>query len=212
MGIQERRNRERERRRQQILIAARRVIVEKGYGNSTMETIASEAELSPGTLYLYFKSKEELYASLSIRVLNYLMIRLEHIIKQAQTSDEERLENLKNVFMDTYDFDPLILINMFKLQSSETLQNISFELLTEITDLARSILAKIIQVLGQSLKKGAFADRPPIVFADILWGLFSGVILREEIQRVFNENDGHFRSKFELAFEIFLRGLQASEQ
>ena len=60
MGIQERKEREKERRRQQIMVAAKRVFSEKGFNKATMEDIAHEAELSPGTLYLYFKNKEEL--------------------------------------------------------------------------------------------------------------------------------------------------------
>ena len=67
MGIQERKQRERERRRQQIIVAAKRVFSERGFSKTTMEDIAREAELSPGTLYLYFKNKDELYASLSLR-------------------------------------------------------------------------------------------------------------------------------------------------
>jgi AcrR family transcriptional regulator len=63
MGIQERKERERGRRRQQIMIAAKRVFSFKGFNKATMEDIASEAELSPGTLYLYFKNKDELCAS-----------------------------------------------------------------------------------------------------------------------------------------------------
>ena len=61
MGIQERKQRERERRRQQIIVAAKRVFSEKGFSKSTMEDIAREAELSPGTLYLYFKNKDKVY-------------------------------------------------------------------------------------------------------------------------------------------------------
>ena len=59
MGIQERKEREKERRRQQIMVAAKRVFSNKGFNKATMEDIAQEAELSPGTLYLYFKNKEE---------------------------------------------------------------------------------------------------------------------------------------------------------
>ena len=157
MGTSQRRERERERRRQQILIAARRVLVENGYGNTTMGNIAKEAELSTGTLYLYFDSKEELLASLPVRTLQYLLIRMEHTNEEVGASAVERLESLKNCFLGTYDFDPLVLINMFKLQSSETLQHISYELLTEITDLARKILGKTIGVLSTSLNEEAFA-------------------------------------------------------
>ncbi|BBO73111.1 hypothetical protein DSCW_05280 [Desulfosarcina widdelii] len=211
MGILERRRRDKDRRRQQILIAARRVFIEKGYGCTTMESIAREAELSSGTLYLYFKSKEELYASLSVRILQYLLIRMEHITEEGNKSAEKRLENLKDALLDTYDFDPLMLINMFKLQSSETLQHISYELLAEITDLARKILGKITEVLTYSLNEAAFADYTPIALADILWGLFSGVILREEINKVINATEDLVCDRFELAFDIFIRGLQTSK-
>jgi AcrR family transcriptional regulator len=53
MGIQERKEREKERRRQQIMVAAKRVFSNKGFSKATMEDIAQEAELSPGTLYLF---------------------------------------------------------------------------------------------------------------------------------------------------------------
>ena len=52
MGIQERKEREKERRRQQIMVAAKRVFSDKGFNKATMEDIAQEAELSPGTAVL----------------------------------------------------------------------------------------------------------------------------------------------------------------
>ena len=122
MGIQERKERERERRRQQIMVAAKRVFSVKGFSKTTMEDIAKEAELSPGTLYLYFKNKDELYASLSLRILQYLLIRLEHVNTEKNLSPEQRIESLKEAMYDVYEFDPLILINMFHLQSSESLK------------------------------------------------------------------------------------------
>jgi AcrR family transcriptional regulator len=70
MGIKERKEREKERRRQQIMVAAKRVFSIKNFNKATMEDIAREAELSPGTIYLYFKNKEELFASLSLRILH----------------------------------------------------------------------------------------------------------------------------------------------
>ena len=52
MGIQERKEREGERRCQQIIVADRRVFSVKGFNKATMEDIAGEAELSPGTIYI----------------------------------------------------------------------------------------------------------------------------------------------------------------
>lgn len=212
MGIQERKERERERRRQQIIVAAKRVFSEKGFSRATMEDIAKEAELSPGTLYLYFKNKDELYASLSIRILQYLLIRLEHVAKEEDTSLDARLENLKKAMLDVYDFDPLVIINMFHLQSSETLRNLSSELLAEIKDLSRKSLGTMAKILEGGIKEGAFIDRHPIALADILWALFSGVILWEESKKVIDAGKDFVRPTFELAFDIFASGLRAPEK
>jgi AcrR family transcriptional regulator len=129
MGIQERKEREKERRRQQIMVAAKRVFVEKGFGGATMEDIAREAELSAGTLYLYFKNKNELYASLTLRVLQYLNIRLEHLSNDKESDLRGKISNIKDALLDVYEFDPLILRNLFHLQSSEVLKHLSPELI-----------------------------------------------------------------------------------
>ena len=60
MGISERKEREREQRRNDIIDAAESIFFFQGVANSTMEDIAEKAELSKGTLYLYFKSKEDI--------------------------------------------------------------------------------------------------------------------------------------------------------
>jgi TetR/AcrR family fatty acid metabolism transcriptional regulator len=50
-----------ERKRNSILDAARTVFSRQGYSGSAVEDVAAEAGVAKGTLYLYFKSKEELY-------------------------------------------------------------------------------------------------------------------------------------------------------
>ena len=57
-----RKERERQAHRREILEAAERVFVRKGYHGATVEEIAQEAEFAVGTLYNFFKSKEEMYA------------------------------------------------------------------------------------------------------------------------------------------------------
>jgi AcrR family transcriptional regulator len=94
VGIHERKEREREMRRQQIIVAAKRVCSEKGIKRSTMENIASEAELSQRTLYQYFKNKDELYASLSLRILQDLQTRVEHVNRKIDLTPEQKVEKL----------------------------------------------------------------------------------------------------------------------
>jgi TetR/AcrR family transcriptional regulator len=72
MGIAERRQREKEQRRNDIVDAAERVFFSQGMENSTMDDVAEKSELSKGTLYIYFESKEDLYLAITKRGLDIL--------------------------------------------------------------------------------------------------------------------------------------------
>jgi AcrR family transcriptional regulator len=209
MGIQERKEREKERRRQQIMVAAKRVFSERGFTKATMEDIAQEAELSPGTLYLYFKNKEELYASLSLRILQYLLLRIEHVNAIKDGGPGEKLTALSEAMYDVYEFDPLIIINMFHLQSSETLKNLSPELLAEIQDLSSKSMGSIAQIFKDGVAQGIFIDRHPVALADTFWSVFSGVILWLTSKKLINESKDFLKETLAVAFEVFHRGLKA---
>ncbi len=208
MGIQERKEREKERRRQQIMVAAKRVFSERGFNKATMEDIAQEAELSPGTLYLYFKNKEELYASLSLRILQYLLIRVEHVNEEKDSGPEEKLKSLVDAMYDVYEFDPLIIINMFHLQSSETLKNLSPQLMSEIKELSRKSLGSIAQIFKEGVNMGIFVDRHPLALADTFWSLFSGVVLWLTSKKIIDEKKDYLKQTLDVAFEIFGRGIK----
>jgi AcrR family transcriptional regulator len=60
-----RKEREREARRDTILAAASRVFLRKGYYEATLDEIASEAEMAKGTIYNYYKDKQDLFISLA---------------------------------------------------------------------------------------------------------------------------------------------------
>jgi AcrR family transcriptional regulator len=55
-------------RREDILDAARRVFAERGFRGTTIADIAEAAGIALGTIYLYFKSKDDVFAALSQRL------------------------------------------------------------------------------------------------------------------------------------------------
>jgi len=207
MGIKERKEREKERRRQQIIIAAKRIFSAKGFNKATIEDIAKEAEISPGTIYIYFKNKDELYASLSIRILQHLNIRLEHVKNQNNVNIEQRIATLKDALYDIYNFDPLILINLFHLQSSESLKNLSFELLSEIKRLSQDSLKIMADIFSEGINNGVFIKTNPNALADIFWALFSGVILWEESKKIIDNKKDFLKPTLDIAFDIFRQGI-----
>ena len=208
MGIVERKQRERARRRQEIIAAAREVFSVKGFNSATMEEIASKAELSPGTLYLYFKNKEELHTSLSIDILAHLGSELEKVVGQG-ISVEDKIQRFRDVFIDVYEYDASILINLFHLQSGETLHNLSDEVMQELKKYSSRAHRAIIAVVKEGIDKGLFIDEHPVALADVIWATYSGVVLWVDSKRLLNDEKDFVRPTLQLSFDMILNGLKS---
>jgi AcrR family transcriptional regulator len=89
-NAQERKAQERQARRRRIQEAARTVFTERGYAGASIELIARAAQLSVGAIYLYFRSKEDLYVSLIEDTLTVFDVEMAQIREQAEPSNRLR--------------------------------------------------------------------------------------------------------------------------
>ncbi len=88
MGITERKQREKEQRKEAILEHAERIFIKKGLAGTTMNDVADACELSKATLYLYYKSKEELFLTVLHRALHKLADMMEFFCSQGKNPFE----------------------------------------------------------------------------------------------------------------------------
>jgi AcrR family transcriptional regulator len=209
MPIHERQIRDRERRRQQIIAASKRVFVAKGVSKATIKDIAAEAELSPGTLYIYFKNKDELYSSLSIRMLKHLSLRLQRVKERQDFSHTERIAAVKEALCDAYEMDPPVFIALMRLQASEMLENISPDLLDQILGLSRRCVDTLAEIFSKTTDTdpAGLPERDPRQDALILLSLFSGLVLWEESKRALDPRKDFLKATLDVAFDIFGRGI-----
>lgn len=105
MGITERKERERVKRRSIILDAARNALSKHGFDNCSMDRIAEEAELSKGTLYLYFRNRDELIIALLTQDLTSLIDKLESRLKEKIPPDKKLLRTISTFqkFSETHE-------------------------------------------------------------------------------------------------------------
>ena len=61
MSVVERREREKERKRNTMLDAAESILMDRGLEHLSMDDVAEKAEVSKGSLYLYFQNKNGFY-------------------------------------------------------------------------------------------------------------------------------------------------------
>jgi len=73
MGIAERKDRQRAELREQILAAARRIVLDEGFDALTMRKIGDAIEYSPATIYLYFENREAIGRQLCSEAFEHLI-------------------------------------------------------------------------------------------------------------------------------------------
>ena len=84
-------------RQEEILDAARRVFAERGFKGTTIADVAEAAGIALGTIYLYFKSKDEIFAALGQR-LHALIAEAFHAGDAEPTLDATVRLRVRNVF------------------------------------------------------------------------------------------------------------------
>ena len=100
MGVAQRKEREKEFKRGLILEAAEELILEKGHDQFNMDEVAERAEVSKGTLYLYFTSKTDLIFG----IVHKASIMLNAKIAEVLTRDIPGIELVHNIAVEYLNF------------------------------------------------------------------------------------------------------------
>lgn len=169
MGIAERKEREKQKRKEEIVQAAEEVFISKGFDKATMDDIADQAELSKGTLYLYFKSKEDLHMEVAHKAVSMLTEEAAGI----EDGDGSALEKLVKLGRTTIEFSrkyPDQMKSIIFLEGFE-MQQLSFN-----ADDFREVIYKespvgmVVRIVEQGVREKLIrSDIPAIVIAHTLW-------------------------------------------
>lgn len=75
-------------KRGQILDGAKRVFMKMGYDAASMNDVTREAGVSKGTIYVYFQSKEELFAALIEREKGLFAERMRELLERSASTED----------------------------------------------------------------------------------------------------------------------------
>lgn len=182
MGIQERKEREKEHRREEILDAAQKVFFEKGLQASTMDEIAEAAELSKGTLYLYYKSKEDLYLAVMIRGMETLYEMFERTIATGK-STVELLSELGRTYYEFFRQHPNYFRMFHFFQNPLFHKQVSEEMMGHCTRENQKIWKLVIEVIDKGISEGVLrSDLASGEMAVILWLSSNAILFRIDTQ------------------------------
>ena len=144
MGIAERKEREKKQRKEQILEVAKKRFQELGFLNVTMSDIAEAAELSIGTLYLYFKNKEDIYAGLACLGSQKFDSLLDEALHSKKALTHKELVSFIEKFMRIYaDYGCYFDVLMFNFKGKGSI-NLSDGYANTLREITQSSLSKSV--------------------------------------------------------------------
>lgn len=134
----------------QIIDAAVIVIAENGYHQAQVSKIAKQAGVADGTIYLYFKNKEDILISVFEEKMAVFIDRLQPII-EADLSATEKLKLMINShFKVQTDNKHLGIVTQLELRQSNK------EVRAKINAILKGYLDQIDQILQEGVDTGEF--------------------------------------------------------
>lgn len=209
MGISERKEREKQRRREEILDAAEKVFYSRGIDNATMDDVAEEAELSKGTLYLYFKSKEDIHWGITHRGIKGLLIKMEKLIDHKKNAIENLLIIAEAFIRFTQDETQLANSILFFEGCEIDKMNIDHDQIRDLF-LNESPIHLVTEFVKKGIQEGIIRNDIPVnIISNILWSQLIGVLqVAKRKKELFNLVNITQEELIENHFKIVLKGIR----
>lgn len=169
-----RRDREREQRRGDILNAALTLFSQKGYDKTTMAEIAAASEFAVGTLYKFFKDKNDLYQALLAETVHDYETQLVGALT-GPGSEMERLHSFIDIGSHLF-VKHLPLARVYFSQTAAAFLFAAAGLEDESFLSYRRIVSALENVFRSGVEKGVFVNVDPSVLAMGLEGVHNGFL------------------------------------
>ena len=196
-----RREREKLRKRSEMLEAALGLFSEKGYHNVSMHEVARKGEFSIGTVYKFFKNKEDLYKSLLMTKAEEYHRRLKEVLEKKG----DPLTLLKNFVAAKGEFfvDNIGIIRLYFAETHGASYNVRSTLEQDIRSLYDDVLNKLASIFKAGIKNEAFRHLDPYYMAVALDG-FSNAFLFSWLE---SPERHPYKRNVRVILDIFLKGV-----
>ncbi len=210
-AIKARRKKEKQYRIGTILNSAQKVFFEKGFLKATMDEIAIGAAISKPTIYQYFETKEDLFLSFALPIIEEIdeaIIAIEIRLDNNEIITAQQLiEELFDYFFIIYKKSPEMFSVLQVFQETKRLFGLGTQIKENIVEKGRKNYRSLRRLLKKAMQKGILQECDPFVFGDIFWAITVGIIQVEDIKGDYNQNHKFKKAAFKMAAEIFAGSL-----
>jgi TetR/AcrR family fatty acid metabolism transcriptional regulator len=189
-------------KREQIIQAATKVFARDGLDKGRIDDIAREAGIGKGTVYEYFRSKEELFDALVEGVIQQ-SIQIMDSVLLGEGSPRDRLERFLHDMLDVmaqYD-DEIILMTEIWAQGARGQWHGGGSALVEMY---HQLHEKVKAILKEGIDAGEFREMNLDGVASLLLAFGDGLMW----QYIMFPQKQHFEKMKEEAIRSFIRGIE----
>jgi TetR/AcrR family fatty acid metabolism transcriptional regulator len=190
-----------EAKRQRILDAAVVEIARHGYYGTTVSTVARRAGVADGTIYLYFKNKEDILISVFQRAMRRFIEEAQRIVDDAAADAEAKLRRVVGLHLGLLGEDRDLAV-IFQVEFRHTLHVL--ELLSRSG--IREYLALIARVIEQGKQERAFREDVDALFAA---KVVFGIVDEMATDWVLSRKNTRMASRAEPVSALILGGLRS---
>lgn len=149
---------------------------ERGYAKTSIEQVARQASLSVGAIYLYFRSKEDLYISLLEETFEQFDAELQTIRQRADLNAADRLHTMWS-YLATWASSDVEGTRILRLISQPGVRKqLSDEVASAAAEGLNKIQAHLSGLLRECMDAGIYRRGDASATAALLWSLFVGVL------------------------------------
>lgn len=176
-----------------------------------MEEIATLAEVSKPAIYHYFRTKDELFFSLMVPVVDCFQRELSRIekrvAKEAYKTGDELVKDLFRGFFRAYSKDPegFLVVQLF--QQTGMVGELEERLAGLLNQKGAEAFSSARRIMGMAMQQGLIKPMNVFALADAFWGFFVGVVQLERIKSPRGSPPPYLRSTLVMAQKIFSRGV-----
>lgn len=186
LSAQKRRQLDKNRRRCDIIEAARRIFFTRGYTGATMDDIAMAAGLTKPTIYSYFKTKDELYYSLTLPIIEKLKENQEAMRRKLDDgqyrSGEEIIRDHFNGYFDLYASAPEAFLLFMLFQQTGIFHRMNKSIADKINRSVKERYEAIRSIYTEAINRNLMRAVNVYHLVDMLWGTFQGIVLSTEMK------------------------------
>lgn len=183
-----------------ILQAGEKLFAQKGFYLTTLEEIASGANLAKGTIYLYFKNKTDLFISIIERKLDVLLRKIKQGIEE-EASPVEEIKKTTRVHLKFLEQNR----NFFKILQSFS-EEYKKEMEKELTERVIKKNTRYLEILQHLFEKAIEHREVKPLNARKLAVILIGIVHSLTINWISQGEKDSLYKDHDLAWEIFWNG------